>query len=64
MSVLQERRTGNDRREFALYYRYGSEQRDNTEQRRSESSENELADPDQRDGGYYRDPSGKIPLVE
>ena len=33
MDVQRERRIGVDRREFAIYYRYGSEHRGNTERR-------------------------------
>jgi hypothetical protein len=34
MDVAHERRSGEDRREFAIYYRYGCEHRNNTENRR------------------------------
>ena len=33
MGLQRERRIGVDRREFAIYYRYGSEHRENTERR-------------------------------
>ena len=33
MDVQRERRIGVDRREFAIYYRYGSEHRENAERR-------------------------------
>lgn len=33
MDVQRERRIGVDRREYAIYYRYGSEHRENTERR-------------------------------
>lgn len=34
MDVEHEQRTGEDRREFAVFYRYGHERRDNTGNRR------------------------------
>lgn len=34
MDLARERRSGEDRREFAIYYRYGCEHRNNTENRR------------------------------
>jgi len=33
MNVRRERRLGVDRREHAIYYRYGAEHRENTERR-------------------------------
>ena len=34
MDVKRDRRIGVDRREYAVYYRYGSEHRENTERRK------------------------------
>jgi len=39
MDVQHEQRTGEDRREFAVYYRYGHERRDNTGNRRLDTVE-------------------------
>ena len=46
MDAEHERRSGDDRREFALYYRYGSERRDNMERRRFEVAENDQPEPE------------------
>ena len=43
MEVQQERRAYEDRRAFAVYYRYGHERRDNTTNRRLQSVEDELS---------------------
>lgn len=42
MDVQRERRIGVDRREYAVYYRYGSEHRENTERRKVRIGENEM----------------------
>ena len=42
MGFQRERRIGVDRREYAIYYRYGSEHRDNTERREARIGESEL----------------------
>lgn len=42
MGLQRERRIGIDRREFAIYYRYGSEHRENTERRQILIGENEM----------------------
>jgi cobalamin biosynthesis protein CbiD len=39
MDVAHERRSGEDRREFAIYYRYGYEHRNNTGNRRIDTVE-------------------------
>ena len=38
MGVYRERRTGADRRKYAIYYRYGVEHRTNTDRRQEETS--------------------------
>jgi len=43
MDVGQERRSCEDRRAFAVYYRYGNERRNNTENRRYQAAEIEAA---------------------
>jgi len=43
MAIYRERRIGIDRRKYAIYYRYGSEQRLNTERRAMESPEDGLS---------------------
>lgn len=45
MDPQHERRRRDDRREFALYYRYGNERRDNTENRRLGNLDERLPDP-------------------
>jgi len=42
MSVYRERRIGTDRRKYAIYYRYGSERRENIERRKMEIPENKM----------------------
>jgi len=39
MNVQRERRLGVDRREYAIYYRYGSEHRENMERREVQIAE-------------------------
>ena len=39
MDILRERRIGTDRREYAIYYRYGIEHRANIERRMEEVGE-------------------------
>lgn len=39
MHIHQERRSGDDRREFAVYYPHGSERRDNGERRTPATAE-------------------------
>ena len=39
MNVQRERRLGVDRREYAIYYRYGSEHRENMERREVQMAE-------------------------
>ena len=39
MNVQRERRLGVDRREYAIYYRYGSEHRENVERREAQIAE-------------------------
>ena len=46
MDVHRERRIGTDRRKYAIYYRYGSERRANTERREEEISEERMAAAD------------------
>ena len=38
MAVQLDRRSGNDRREYALYYRYGVERREYSEARRTDEA--------------------------
>ena len=42
MDVFRERRIGTDRRKYAIYYRYGSERRANTERRGEEINEDRM----------------------
>ena len=42
MNVQRERRLGVDRREYAIYYRYGSEHRENLERREVPIGEKEV----------------------
>jgi len=43
MNVQRERRLGVDRREYAIYYRYGAEHRENTERREAQIVETQVA---------------------
>lgn len=42
MDVFRERRIGTDRRKYAIYYRYGSERRANTERRAEKINEDRM----------------------
>lgn len=42
MDLFRERRIGTDRRKYAIYYRYGSERRANSERRGEEISEDRM----------------------
>ena len=43
MDVQRERRIGVDRREYAIYYRYGSEHREGKERRDVQNGESDIA---------------------
>ncbi len=65
MDAQHERRHCDDRREFALYYRYGNERRDNTENRRLERAEEKQ--PDAREGvsqGYRGPSDGTVDMAK
>jgi len=56
MDILHERRRGADRREFALYYRYGVERRVNTQHRRCKGAGGEMSDYEMAmSEGYWGD---------